>query len=294
MDMLTGGTYENIGGHIPSGACTVNYTCGLSNNTGQFPCDWRLHTDAVFNCSELPVCTTTCDGPHEVIIGLVSEQCSCTSEWFIHASVLYLSLAAGIYLSLNISRYNSYIIRPYITNKCNLWTFTLTFVWNVRMFLNKGLVILFWRELCADRLIEVLVSSNIFGDFVFDRQMVLSTLFKSREPAPMVSEGVAGFSHVGAVQWSHDNPQKTTKSLRADVALAHSPSDREVVGPKTSSNYPSAEKDLLKGEIAKTIRSYDGQMYYYFFFSLVVHVPWLVSLFFFRDNLTYIPNNNNA
>jgi hypothetical protein len=48
---------------------------------------------------------TTCDGPNEAILKIVTKQCACMVEWFFNAYVSQFLLSTIIYLIVNISRY---------------------------------------------------------------------------------------------------------------------------------------------------------------------------------------------
>jgi len=65
--------------------------------------DWDLK-DAVFYCTDVPDCTITCGGPNKEIIRTTTEQCGCMLEWLIHAVWVKFSLAAVIYILMNVSR----------------------------------------------------------------------------------------------------------------------------------------------------------------------------------------------
>ena len=57
-----------------------------------------------FNCMALPICTISCDGPDKKIISTVSQACSCTSEWLLHAHIFRMMFACLIYICFNASR----------------------------------------------------------------------------------------------------------------------------------------------------------------------------------------------
>jgi hypothetical protein len=65
--------------------------------------DWALK-DAVFYCSKVPDCASTCGGPSQPLLRTVTEQCGCSAEWLVHAAFLRSAIGAVVYLLLNASR----------------------------------------------------------------------------------------------------------------------------------------------------------------------------------------------
>eukprot|EP01033_Poteriospumella_lacustris_P011593 gene11593-8263_t len=59
---------------------------------------------AMFDCTAIPQCHLTCDGPNEVLLQRRSKDCMCRMEWFWNAHLLQGVLVVVIFLLLNISR----------------------------------------------------------------------------------------------------------------------------------------------------------------------------------------------
>ena len=81
-----------------------NYINPKSCNIGHK--DWEsFHIlDSVFDCSRLPSCDVTCEGPHKAKLRKVTKECSCTGEWLFHSYWLRNILSFLIYVLLNLSR----------------------------------------------------------------------------------------------------------------------------------------------------------------------------------------------
>ena len=60
--------------------------------------------DSVFNCTRLPTCAITCEGPYQKILKHSTKESGCMIEWFIHSEWLQLTTAFFVFISLNISR----------------------------------------------------------------------------------------------------------------------------------------------------------------------------------------------
>ena len=65
--------------------------------------EWILE-DSIFNCSELPVCSITCQGPYPEILNRTTNESGCMAEWYIHSAWLQMTIAFLIYAISNISR----------------------------------------------------------------------------------------------------------------------------------------------------------------------------------------------
>jgi len=79
------------GGGASAQACTTD------------PADWVLE-DARFECSALPTCDVTCDGPNAPLLEAATEQCGCSSEWLMHTWWAQVAGACVVYVVLNFSR----------------------------------------------------------------------------------------------------------------------------------------------------------------------------------------------
>ena len=79
------------GGSASAQACTTD------------PADWVLE-DARFDCSTLPTCDVTCDGPNGPLLEAATEQCGCSAEWLLHTWWAQVAGACVVYVVLNFSR----------------------------------------------------------------------------------------------------------------------------------------------------------------------------------------------
>lgn len=76
---------------------------------------------ATYNCSALPECKPSCDGPSRQVVGTLTKRCGCSAEWLLHGMVLQILLAIFVFVCIN------------------LW----------RVFLMEALCKLMWRSLLA-------------------------------------------------------------------------------------------------------------------------------------------------
>eukprot|EP00808_Paulinella_micropora_P001605 g7325.t1 len=60
--------------------------------------------DSRYNCSELPICNMTCDGPDKEALVAATKDSGCSSEWLFHAGMFRFILSLLVYVCLNISR----------------------------------------------------------------------------------------------------------------------------------------------------------------------------------------------
>ena len=72
-------TFNTLDLMLHSPACEVR----LANAT--------LHY-AVYNCTSLPDCDTTCGGPSHEVTGTLCRRCGCHTEWYFHGMVLQILL----------------------------------------------------------------------------------------------------------------------------------------------------------------------------------------------------------
>jgi len=93
LNDLTSAPFQPVGTYLNEPACALPSSWD----------DWALK-DAVFLCSDVPDCASTCSGPSQPLLRTVTEQCSCSSEWLLHASFLRSAIGAVVYLLLNASR----------------------------------------------------------------------------------------------------------------------------------------------------------------------------------------------
>jgi len=60
--------------------------------------------DSTFNCTLLPPCVPTCNGPDKQLIRSSTHQSGCTTEWMVHAGVVRFFMTILVFASLNLSR----------------------------------------------------------------------------------------------------------------------------------------------------------------------------------------------
>ena len=84
-------TFNTLDLMLHSPACEVR----LANAT--------LHY-AVYNCTALPDCDTTCGGPSREVTGTLCRRCGCHTEWYFHGMVLQILLAIFVFMCINIWR----------------------------------------------------------------------------------------------------------------------------------------------------------------------------------------------
>jgi len=65
---------------------------------------WPGLARARFDCRNLPVVNLTCGQPSREALSEVSEQCTCLTEWYLHARAATLLAALLLYAVLNVSR----------------------------------------------------------------------------------------------------------------------------------------------------------------------------------------------
>jgi len=90
---FTAAPFQPVGTYLKEPACAIPAAWD----------DWALK-DAVFLCSDIPDCASTCSGPSQPLLHTVTEQCSCSAEWLLHASFLRSALGTVVYFLLNGSR----------------------------------------------------------------------------------------------------------------------------------------------------------------------------------------------
>jgi hypothetical protein len=59
---------------------------------------------AVYDCSQLPLCKVSCNGPSEEILQATTKSCSCMIEWLWNAYIAQGALALLVFFTLNLSR----------------------------------------------------------------------------------------------------------------------------------------------------------------------------------------------
>ena len=60
--------------------------------------------NAVYNCSALPDCVSTCNGPSREITAAFCQRCGCHAEWLAHGMLLQVLLALFVFLCVNATR----------------------------------------------------------------------------------------------------------------------------------------------------------------------------------------------
>jgi hypothetical protein len=60
--------------------------------------------DSRFDCSNLPTCAVSCEGPNHQEMHAVVKRCTCMAEWFIHAHLLQILMAVVVFILQNVSR----------------------------------------------------------------------------------------------------------------------------------------------------------------------------------------------
>jgi hypothetical protein len=63
----------------------------------------RLENQA-FNCSLLPVCQVTCNGPDRALLTVATQKSGCTTEWMLHAAVIRTLITVLVFICINLSR----------------------------------------------------------------------------------------------------------------------------------------------------------------------------------------------
>ena len=58
----------------------------------------------LFDCSSLPSCKVSCKGPDEIVVGKVTDDCTCMVQWYFNGYVIEMTISIIIYILLNISR----------------------------------------------------------------------------------------------------------------------------------------------------------------------------------------------
>ena len=72
--------------------------------------------DSVFNCTRLPTCAITCEGPYQKILKQSTKESGCMIEWFIHSEWLQLTTAFLVFISLKKIVHNVFL---YTSTKLN-------------------------------------------------------------------------------------------------------------------------------------------------------------------------------
>jgi hypothetical protein len=57
-----------------------------------------------FNCSLLPVCQVTCNGPDRSLLTVATQKSGCTTEWMMHAAVIRTFITLLVFVCINLSR----------------------------------------------------------------------------------------------------------------------------------------------------------------------------------------------
>lgn len=64
-----------------------------------------VHMQAgAFQCSALPACTLTCEGPNEQLLDTVTKQCGCMLEWGVHSGFFQIAIATVVFALINLAR----------------------------------------------------------------------------------------------------------------------------------------------------------------------------------------------
>lgn len=155
--------------------------------------------------------------------------------------------------------------------------FVLRFI-DYRIFFHKALVAIFWRELRGNHPFELLASCSIDGNVLIDTEVAVAETTPSGSVKGIDdSESPATGGAVEMMQWQYRNPSIKTKNEKTV-----SNSDCGGISCK-----PKDLQAVLSVSLANTIWRYDASMYWYFLLSICVNISWILSLFFFRDKLTY-------
>jgi len=71
---------------------------------GDYGYDANEFSNAVFDCSRLPICDMTCDGPDKAAMYAATKEAGCQSEWTVHSGLFRTALALLVYVCINVSR----------------------------------------------------------------------------------------------------------------------------------------------------------------------------------------------
>jgi hypothetical protein len=58
-----------------------------------------------FNCSLLPVCQVTCNGPDKGLLTVATQKSGCTTEWMMHSAVIRTFITLVVFICINLSRW---------------------------------------------------------------------------------------------------------------------------------------------------------------------------------------------
>jgi hypothetical protein len=169
-----------------------------------------------------------------------------------------------------------------------------------RILLLHGLVVFVWRDIWSGTL-EVLAS------YAPDGRMLVSTrdmtAFMAARMGGGRGDGDRGDkpggrtreSNIEMMNWKYDNPYaKEKRGEGNNYSLGISCAKEELERNSDGDRRP-VDTDIIEAYVGQklfeSVRAFDMSMYYYFLLACLVNIPWIVSLFFFKDRLTYQPDN---
>lgn len=244
----SGAPYKPISQYMNTEVCQLNANA------------WTLSNVAKFDCDKLPLCVTTCKGPKMALVKAVTKHCACTSESFLHANLLRVSIAFCIYLLTNVSR----------------------------LILVSAACKLLWRQLTPG-LIDCVFTSTI------DAVLLLQT--KATTPEDLAANPMRmGKVKVG-VNSRLDNEEPLTKlepSTASKYELRYSAGVSPAVMHNSSDHIGLSEnyKEIVRQRIQRDLTNWERGAWCELFLSLIVNAPWIALLFIMNDDeIRYTPTS---
>lgn len=186
-------------------------------------------------------------------------------------------------------------------------------------------MVLFWAELWGDRPFELLASCALDGRLFIQQglsqQHARKMSDKDEYLTPTEQHGSRDNKNekdnaIDMMQWQVQNPYRQPKGQTRREGARHHHDHTVKDGQRLSGGGEEAYADQCYREdsqgnnkcarldetiasqqnhisrsLVKVLRAFDKSAYWYFAAAAVVHVPWVVSLFFFHDRITYIPTS---
>ena len=157
-----------------------------------------------------------------------------------------------------------------------------------------------WRDLRENCPYEVLASCSRNGDILLnlaDLSAVAREKIGVSDDNVCAGKGVMsppkGIStgNIELMKWKFENPYRfERKEKSAFSADSNMPIEEE----NSEQPIECFAQEYVCRQINESLAKYDRSAIYYFVFAALVNIPWLLSLLFFRDKLTYDASSSDA
>lgn len=221
---------------------------------------YSLNDDEDFDCDNLPLCSTTCDGPNREVVEVVTKQCACTAEYYAHSHFLRISLALLIYVLTNLSRF------IFVSAACKL----------------------LWRQLTPE-LVDCTITSTLQGDLLIPPRMScgaagVNPMAAAASSPPDDDESTEPAK--ASVIVTDNNISFQEKSF----STSHSGNASMSSQKPPHLEVPLGYQHLLQRKIKSEIASWERSAWLELVLALLVNVPWIVLMRLANDDdIVYTP-----